>query len=201
MEGRRVSRQNKKYNPLFVLFLCLVAASIILLIVSAVLGFRLRSANKKLKAAEEEVAELTATVSQLQEDLIASQNRTSSQAGTGDENSGDSSGYANGETISADGGNSWLDLSGHQEVKVEPSNLLSGYTDYYTTASVNLRGGPATSYDRITTLDYGTKVQAAAKEGNWTFVKAGSRFGWINSDYLSSSAPAAHLPMKPESSR
>ncbi len=187
MEGRRVSRKNQKYNPLFILFLCLVAAVIILLIVSVVFGIRLKSANKKLKAAETEVKELTETVSRLEDDLAAAKSRASSPAAPA----------TPGSTVapatpsqSAAASGSWLDLTGHSEVKVQPKTLLDAYATYYTTAGVNLRSGPATSYDRITTIDYGEKVQVAAREGNWSFAKVGSRFGWISSDYLSTTQPA-----------
>ena len=187
MEGRRVSRKNQKYNPLFILFLCLVAAVIILLIVSVVFGIRLKSANKKLKAAETEVKELTETVSRLEDDLAAAKSRASSPAAPA----------TPGSTVapatpsqSAAASGSWLALTGHSEVKVQPKTLLDAYATYYTTAGVNLRSGPATSYDRITTIDYGEKVQVAAREGNWSFAKVGSRFGWISSDYLSTTQPA-----------
>ena len=33
------------------------------------------------------------------------------------------------------------------------------------------------------------RIKAAAKEGNWTFVSVGSKFGWISSDYLSTKPP------------
>ena len=55
---------------------------------------------------------------------------------------------------------------------------------------VNLRSGPSTSYGKVQLVDRGTKVKAAAKEGNWTFVSVGSKFGWISSDYLSTKPPA-----------
>ena len=187
MEGRRVSRQNQKYNPLFILFLCLVAAVIVLLIVSIVLGARLGKANKGLKAAETEIAKLEQNVSQLEDDLAAARSRASGASSSAP--SGPSStqpALPGSETASS----SWLDLSGHDEVKVKPTQLLDAYATYYTTAGVNLRSGPATSYDRITTVDYGTRVDVAARDGNWAFAKVGSRFGWISSDYLSTSQPS-----------
>lgn len=188
MEGRRVSRQAGKYNPLFILFVCLVAAVLILLVISIVLGVRLRSANKKLDAAQADVATLTETVSRLQEQVLAAESRIPASGA-----SGSSSGSASGSGTSSGGtaGSSWLDLTGHSEVSVVPSTLLDGYVTYYTTAGVNLRSGPATSYDRITTVELGTKVDVAAREGNWSFVRVGSRFGWISSDYLSTTQPSA----------
>ena len=187
MEGRRVTRKNQKYNPLFILFLCLIAAVLILLIVSIVFGARLGKANKQLKAAETEVSQLKETVSRLEDELATAKKNPATPAP-------DSGSSATVPTVPDAGqpqaSGSWLDLTGHSEVKVKPTNLLSGYETYYTTAGVNLRSGPATSYDRITTVDYGEKVQIAAREGGWSFAKVGSKFGWISSDYLSTSQPA-----------
>ena len=182
MEGRRVTRKSQKYNPLFILFLCLVAAVIILLIVSIVLGVRLGKANKKLKESETNIQTLEDRVTQLQEDLEAAKNRIpTSSAGNVPS--------LPGSDVAA-GANSWLDLTGLDAAITKPTNLLSGYETYYTTAGVNLRSGPGTSYNRITTVDFGEKVQVAARESGWAFVNTGSRFGWISSDYLSTSQPA-----------
>lgn len=194
MEGRRVTQRNNKYNPLFILFLCLAAAVIILLVVSIVLGARMRSSAKKLKAAEEQVQELTETVNRLSSDLEAAKaSASTSKADTQPSLPGSDTTPAapgTGEGSGSSGASaSWLDLSGHDEVKVRPTALLDGYVTNYTTAGVNMRSGPATSYDRITTVDYGEKVQVAAKEDNWSFVKYENKFGWISSDYLSASEP------------
>ena len=187
MEGRRVSQRHKKYNPLFILFLCLAAAVLVLLILSIVLGIRLSGANKKAKAAAAQITQLESEISQLQDDLAVLRDRTpSEQPEEQTEPSVDTPAVEPAAAVSA----SWLDLSGHNEFKIKPTKLLDGYTTYYTTAGVNLRAGPATSYDRITTVDYGTKVQVAAREGNWSFVKVGNRFGWLSSDYLSTKEPA-----------
>lgn len=200
MEGRRVSRQAGKYNPLFILFVCLVAAVLILLVISIVLGARLRSANKKLDTAQAEVATLNETVSRLQEQVLAAESRIPASNASG---SGGSGGSNAGEGTSSGGvaGASWLDLTGHNEVSVVPSNLLDGYATYYTTAGVNLRSGPATSYERITTVELGTKVDVAAREGNWSFVRVGSRFGWISSDYLSTTQPSTTTTSSSSTSR
>lgn len=181
MEGRRVTRKSQKYNPLFILFLCLVAAVVILLIISIVLGVRLGKANKKLKDAESNIQQLEDTVSQLQEDLEAAKNRVPSTPSATDNVPAVPGSVAD---------NSWLDLTGLDEAIVKPASLLSGYETYYTTAGVNLRSGPATSYTRITTVDFGDKVQVAARQNGWSFVSTGSRFGWISSDYLSTTQPA-----------
>ena len=180
MEGRRVTRKSQKYNPLFILFLCLVTAVVILLIVSIVLGVRLGKANKKLKDAEANIQRLEEDVSQLQEDLEAAKSRIPTTPSLGSDVPA-----LPGQSTN----DSWLDLTGHDEVTVKPTKLLSEYETYYTTAGVNLRSGPATSYNRITTIDFGEKVQVAAQETGWSFVSVGSRFGWISSDYLSTTQP------------
>ena len=118
MEGRRVNHSAPKRNPLYVMFLCLVAAVFVL------------KRNFGL-----------------------------------------------------------LVLTGHSEVTVLPEKVFSEYASYYTTAGVNLRSGPSTSYGKVQLVDRGTKIKAAAKEGNWTFVSVGSKFGWISSDYLSTKPP------------
>ena len=208
MEGRRVSSRNQKYNPLFILFLCLVAAILVLLILSLVLGIRLGSSGKKLKAANAQITQLEQEVAQLQDDLAALRDRAPSnvpetnipdtvESGIGISPQGGvgtdvppQGGLSADPPVSANAsGTSWLDLSGHSEVRIAPTKLLDGYATYYTTAGVNLRSGPATSYGRITTVDFGEPVQVAAKEGNWSFVKTGKYFGWISSDYLSTKQP------------
>ena len=60
-----------------------------------------------------------------------------------------------------------------------------------TTAGVNVRSGPGTSYDKVTTVSLGSEVQAAAKQDGWTFVSVDGKFGWINSDFLSTTRPAS----------
>ena len=51
MEGRRVNHSAPKRNPLYVMFLCLVAAVFVLLIVVIVLGAKLGAAQKAAKGA------------------------------------------------------------------------------------------------------------------------------------------------------
>lgn len=187
MEGRRVSRQAKKYNPLFILFLCLATAVLVLLIISIALGIRLKGANKKLAASEKEVRELTQSVGDLEAQVSAAEKRIASlTAPKTDAPSGETDPQAGGAATNS----SWLDLSGHSEVDITPTNLLDAYAAYYTTAGVNLRSGPATSYTRITTVDAGAKVDVAARDGNWSFARVGNKFGWINSDFLSTTQPS-----------
>ena len=84
---------------------------------------------------------------------------------------------------------SWLDLSGQTDLAVKPTDLLDRYYTYYTTAGVNVRSGPSTDYGRLTTASAASTVEVAARQGNWSFVRVNGRFGWINSDYLSTTKP------------
>lgn len=197
MEGRRTTQRNRKYNPLFVLFLCLVAALIVMLIVTIALSMKLGKTNKNLKTAEAKVHELEQTVAKLEDDLATAKARagadTTEPAETTEPEPATPGVAPEQQTQPTQQSQvlaPWLDVTGHSEVQKTPTDLLDGYQTYYASESVNLRGGPATSYTRITTVERGTAVKVAAREGNWSFVKVGNKFGWINSDYLSKNQPA-----------
>lgn len=56
----------------------------------------------------------------------------------------------------------------------------------YTTARVNFRSGPSTSYSSYQVLDINTKVTVYNKyDVNWSYVKYNNTYGYINSKYLS----------------
>ncbi len=59
MEGRRVSRRKPRRNPLYVLFMGLLALSLVLLITVVVLGFKLKSARSDLAAAQTKIEAMT----------------------------------------------------------------------------------------------------------------------------------------------
>ena len=179
MEGRRVSRRKPRRNPLYVLFMGLLALSLVLLITVVVLGFKLKSARSDLAAAQTKIEQQTVTG---EDGSITGENDVSEPT-QGDNMSGDN--QTGSDTID------WLDLTGHDEVSVKPSTVYDKYYIYYTTGGVNLRSGPGTSYDKVTTVSLGSEVQAAAKQDGWTFVSVDGKFGWINSDFLSTTRPAS----------
>ena len=190
MEGRRVNRSAPKRNPLYVMFLCLVAAVFVLLIVVIVLGAKLGAAQKAVKGAETQIEELQEQVKKLEEEKKAANEPDEKLPGE-DMPAVDPNETKEPDTSVSDSKRKvgWLDLTGHSEVTVLPEKVFNEYASYYTTAGVNLRSGPSTSYGKVQLVDRGTKVKAAAKEGNWTFVSVGSKFGWISSDYLSTKPP------------
>ena len=191
MEGRRVNCRKPRRNPLYVLFMGLLALSLVLLITVIVLGFKLKSARSDLAAAQTKIEQLrggsqTGTDGQITDggdgSLSGDTDAVDPAQGDGSTTGGSQTG---GDTID------WLDLSGHDEVSVKPNSVYDKYYIYYTTGGVNLRSGPGTSYDKVTTVPLGSEVQAAAKQDGWTFVSVDGKFGWINSDYLSTTRPAS----------
>ena len=190
MEGRRVNHSAPKRNPLYVMFLCLVAAVFVLLIVVIVLGAKLGAAQKAAKGAETQIEELQEQVKKLEEEKDAANEPDEKLPGE-DTPAVDPNETKEPDTSVSDSKRKvgWLDLTGHSEVTVLPKKVFNEYASYYTTAGVNLRSGPSTSYGKVQLVDRGTKVKAAAKKGNWTFVSVGSKFGWISSDYLSTKPP------------
>lgn len=205
MEGRRVTRRAPKRNPLYVLFLCLVAAVFILLIVTIVLGAKLGSANKQLEVAQQQIEELEEKFSEVQEEQkeeAPEQNLPSAgspvvtpeQVPEQKPEQKPESSTTTQKKVTV----GWLDLTGHNEVAVLPDSVFNEYYTYYTTDGVNLRAGPSTSHNRITLVDKATKVKAAAKDGEWTFVSVGNKFGWINSNYLSTTQPGTEAPAAAE---
>ena len=184
MEGRRVSRKPRR-NPLYMLFMSLLALTVVLLVTVFVLNMKLRSARRDLADAQTKIEQLQKGSSQSSDLLDDSGTGTEGSAGDGSTADDTETNVSGGDVID------WLDLTGHDEVAVKPSSVYDKYYIYYTTGGVNLRGGPGTSYDKITTVSLGTEVQAAAKQDGWTFVAVGGQFGWVNSDYLVTTRPAS----------
>lgn len=196
MEGRRVNRRAPRRNPLYTLFLCLLAAVFVLMVVSIVLGVKLGAAHRELEKAQTQLEELQASAKQDdlpdspdgQDEPQLSEEQDSEKLDGEDTPAADPS--AKREPTAAESSKvGWLDLSGHDEVQVKPEKVFSSYATYYANAGVNLRGGPGTGYNKVQLLDKGTQVKGAAKSGEWTFVAVGGKFGWIKSEYLSTTPP------------
>ena len=102
----------------------------------------------------------------------------------------------------------WLDLSQYPKLELKPNEdqLYEDYVYYIVTAAdtLNMRSGPDTRYDRITTIPGMTKVGAVSKYGSWYLVEYGSEMGWVSGDYLTSNLnyqrPAATAAPAPPSS-
>ncbi len=183
-EGRRVRSRAAapKRNPLYVLFLCLVAAVFVLLIVSIVLGIKLGSTSKKLEEANAQIEELQkggAVQQPVEQDPVEEKDPVEEQPPVEQQPEKEPEKEPVKEVKVG-----WLDLTGHSEVSVLPEKVFDSYATYYANAGVNMRGGPATSHKKIMLVDEGTEVKAAAKDGDWTFVTVKGKFGWIKSEFL-----------------
>ena len=76
MEGRRVNHSAPKRNPLYVMFLCLVAAVFVLLIVVIVLGAKLGAAQKAAKGDETQIGAQQEQVKELEDEGIEVMDQT-----------------------------------------------------------------------------------------------------------------------------
>lgn len=64
-----------------------------------------------------------------------------------------------------------------------------GVTVRYTTANLNMRSGPGTSYSIILTIPRGSQVEVLGSAGGWAKVNYGGRTGYVSEAYLSSTPP------------
>lgn len=80
-----------------------------------------------------------------------------------------------------------------------PMPTGQGKTGYITGEGVNLREGPSTDYEVITSLAKGTKITVYATSGNWTHVMVNGRPGYVSSKYVSTTQPTAAPTEKPSS--
>ncbi len=203
-ETRRSAPRTSRSNPVLVSIICLLALVIVLSVAVIFLAARMSKANGtasdatkaletmrsevdlyKAEADDAEAALLDAEdeLSRLRSELEEAKSQLE-EAEEAEEEEGPSGGGA----VS-----SWLDLSGHSELKVKPDKTFDAYKTYYinTTYGLNLRSGPGLEHSVITIVDRGVQVQAAAQQGAWTLVKHGNRFGWVLTEYLTTTKPAA----------
>lgn len=62
-------------------------------------------------------------------------------------------------------------------------------TGYINASDVNMRSGAGTDYSVIVTLDYGTKITAVSKSGNWYYIELSSgTMGYVYADYVTLNA-------------
>lgn len=84
----------------------------------------------------------------------------------------------------------WLDLSKYPDLELKPTEdqLYDDYVYYVVTAddTLNMRAGPDTRYERITTIPGMARVGAVANYGGWYLVQYGDDLGWVSGNYLTS---------------
>lgn len=68
-------------------------------------------------------------------------------------------------------------------------------TYHYTSANVNFRTGPSTSYSSISIIAKDTKIYVINKRSDgWSYVKYNNRYGYIYSQYLKTTSTSNVLP-------
>ena len=72
----------------------------------------------------------------------------------------------------------------------QPATVFAeGEQPAYTTtpdASMNLRAGPGTDYDKVTSVPAGTAVTALGtnEDGSWVVVQINDKYGWLKVEFL-----------------
>ena len=72
----------------------------------------------------------------------------------------------------------------------QPTTVFAeGEQPSYTTtadASMNLRAGPGTNFDKVTSVPAGTAVTALGtnSDGSWVVVQVGGQYGWLKVEFL-----------------
>lgn len=120
------------------------------------------------------------------------------------EYSGESNGWLK---ISYNGATAWIskkytkavsNSGGNSSEKNTSGNESSGGSNsakttsmYVTASSLNVRDGAGTGNKKLGTLENGAEVAVYSTSGNWAKIKYGSGYGWVCTDYLSSTKPSS----------
>ena len=77
----------------------------------------------------------------------------------------------------------------------------TGTTQYVnTTAGLNVRSGPSTSYSKITTLSYGQSVTVISTSNGWSKINYSGGTGYVSSQYLQSTNPSSNTSVSASAS-
>ncbi|MCC3864360.1 SH3 domain-containing protein [Terrisporobacter petrolearius] len=79
----------------------------------------------------------------------------------------------------------------HKDYISDGTSASSSEKYVNTSAGLNVRKGPSTSYAKIATLTNGTKVKVITTSGDWSKISSGSITGYVSNQYLSSKASSS----------
>ncbi len=84
-----------------------------------------------------------------------------------------------------------------QSVEQESSISIAGCI-VVTRQNVNLRSGPATTFDLLLTIPFSTTLNVSAKNAgaDWWFVRYQNQTGWVSGEYVNADANCDVLPTK-----
>ncbi|MBQ2750573.1 MAG: SH3 domain-containing protein, partial [Clostridia bacterium] len=77
-----------------------------------------------------------------------------------------------------------VEASTSTETETESGGTATDNKIYITTAALNLRKGPATSYDRYTVIPDGAKISISETKNGWGKTSYGGYTGWVSMDYV-----------------
>lgn len=64
----------------------------------------------------------------------------------------------------------------------------------YSSAKLRMREGPGTSFQTVTTLEKGTRLEVSATDGEWFRVSASLKSGWVHRGFVSDSPVSVKRP-------
>lgn len=79
----------------------------------------------------------------------------------------------------------YITITGTGTVGIQPVNSTITPQACVTNSEVNLRSGPSTGHDKITTISKGTSVTVYYVADGWCFVKCSSGYGYLFDEYVS----------------
>ncbi|MGM9534675.1 MAG: SH3 domain-containing protein [Intestinibacter sp.] len=97
------------------------------------------------------------------------------------------------EVISIDSG--WAKIKYNSKIGYVSNKYLKDEVDsnikikYVNTSSLNVRTGPSTSYEILTSYKYGQQVQVVSIDGNWAKIKYKDGYAYISNKYLTDEMP------------
>lgn len=74
-------------------------------------------------------------------------------------------------------------------VEVDEDNSWTGYV---TASNLNLREGPSTGDDVVTSVGWGTRITVYSVSNGWAYVYADGEYGYVAANYVSDTAPSGN---------
>ena len=122
---------------------------------------------------------------------LATSDTTSAAAGVNDPTADSFTAEATGDTAEPPAEEQPTPVPTFDGLSVQPTTYYNeGEQPSYTTpgdSGMNLRAGPGTDYDKVTSVPAGTGVTALGtnEDGSWVVVNYDGKYGWLKTEFLS----------------
>lgn len=198
MSNTERGRAKYRRSDIDIFYVSIVGVLVLLLVLVVsviIMFFKISSFNKTVRDLN---AQIASESSSLKEDLDSLSAKVDDHLNNADisasynaDNHSVSSNASSPSSAESSHSGTWIDLSNHPEITVQPESFFDSYKTYYVNSDngVFIRSGPGVTYDKVTAAEAASEVYAAAATAEWTFVKFGNKFGWIKSVFLSVSVP------------